>query len=474
MPAAAVRPYIYYGETRALCSHCLRLVDAKELIQDGSVYLSKRCPEHGIERVLIASDAEYWRRAREQFLKPPEQVARYNTGYRFGCPHDCGICPDHEQHGCLSLLEITDNCNLRCPTCYAASSPERASHRSLTTIERMLDRIVQNEVTPDVVQISGGEPTLHPQFFDVLSACKARPIRHLMVNTNGVRIAHDRAFAERLASYAPGLEVYLQFDSLERPALLELRGADLRDVRERALATLNELNLSTTLVVTVKRGANDGELGAIIEFALRQRCVRGVTLQPVQDAGRNVDFDPARHRLTLTEVRSRVLEQSAVFTADDIIPVPCHPECIAMAYALKTDDGAVPLTRYMDRQTLLTAGRSTISYERDIALRERLFDAFSTGHSPSTAARSLRDVLCCLPHVDAPDTLAYDRVFRLIVLQFLDRHSLDVRNARRSCVHIAHPDGRRIMPFDTYNLFYRDELEARVLEPIRSRLPVLA
>jgi uncharacterized radical SAM superfamily Fe-S cluster-containing enzyme len=156
------RPYLFYSATRALCGTCLRVVDAKELIEDGRVYLWKRCPAHGVERVLLADDAAYWRRARELYLKAPEQVAKYDTPFSHGCPYDCGICPDHEQHGCVSILEVTDHCNLRCPTCYASSGPERTTHRSLEVIERMLDRIVSNETEPDVVQVSGGEPRRTP------------------------------------------------------------------------------------------------------------------------------------------------------------------------------------------------------------------------------------------------------------------------------------------------------------------------
>ena len=187
------RPYTFYGATRALCGTCLRVVDAKEIIEDERVYLVKRCPDHGVSRVLIADDVAWFKLTREVFLKPAEQVEQHNTPVLHGCPYDCGICPDHEQHGCVSVLEVTDHCNLRCPTCYAASGPERTTHRTLATIERMLDRIVANEREPDVVQVSGGEPTTHPEFFDILDACRRRPIRHLMLNTNGIRIArHTR------------------------------------------------------------------------------------------------------------------------------------------------------------------------------------------------------------------------------------------------------------------------------------------
>ncbi len=126
-----------------------------------------------------------------------------------------------------------------------------------------------------------------------------------MVNTNGIRIAKDEAFAERLAEYMPGFEVYLQFDSFKADALLALRGADLRSVREQALERLNRLGISTTLVVTLKKGLNDDEIGQIIDYALKQPCVRGVTFQPIQAAGRLENYDPAINRLTLTEVRRR-------------------------------------------------------------------------------------------------------------------------------------------------------------------------
>ena len=312
----------------------------------------KRCPEHGHQKVLLADDVEYYRRCREVFIKPPEMPVTYNTPVKWGCPYDCGLCTDHEQHSCLSLVEICDACNLECPICYAESSPARQQFRTLDQVAFMLDAVVRNEGEPDIVQISGGEPTLHPEFFAVLDLAKQRPIRHLMVNTNGVRIAEDAAFCERLASYMPNLEVYLQFDSFQRAALLELRGADLRDVRERAVERLNRCGISTTLVVTLKKGLNDGEIGHIIDYALEQPCVRGVTFQPIQAAGRLEHFNPATDRLTLTEVRRR--------------------------------------------------GRNTILYEQDDRVRDAIFKLFATNHSPQSGANSLRELLCCLPRVSAP------------------------------------------------------------------------
>src|SRR3954466_9031010 len=219
------RPYIFYELTSSLCATCLRKVEAKVVIEDGQVFMHKWCPEHRFQKVLISTDAEYYKLSR-QTLKAGQMPLKFQTPIQYGCPYDCGLCPDHEQHSCLTLVEITDQCNLACPICYSESSPQRVgTHRSMEQIEFMLDWVARNEAEPDVVQISGGEPTIHPQFFEILDAAKRRPIKHLMVNTNGVRIAQDAVFAARLATYQPGFELYLQFDSLRATPLQALRGA---------------------------------------------------------------------------------------------------------------------------------------------------------------------------------------------------------------------------------------------------------
>ena len=454
------RPYLFYELTNSLCSTCLRKVEAKVIIEDDRVYLHKWCPIHRLQKVLISTDAGHYKLSR-QTLKPGQMPLKFNTPIKYGCPYDCGLCPDHEQHSCLTLVEVTDQCNLTCPICYSESSPRRLSHRSLEQIEFMLDCVVRNEGEPDVVQISGGEPTIHPEFFAILDAAKARPIKHLMVNTNGIRIANDPEFARKLAAYMPRFEVYLQFDSLKSEPLRVLRGTDLSDVRRKALDRLNEHNISTTLVVTLKKGLNDDEIGSILEFALKQRCVRGVTFQPIQAAGRLEDFDPSRDRLTLGEVRQQILRQFPLFKPSDVIPVPCHPDCLAMAYAIKLEDQVIPLTGLIDPKLLLHGEGNTIMYEQNAPLRGELFKLFSTAASPGSSAVSLKQLLCCLPLVQAPANITYDNIFRVIIMQFLDPYNFDVRSVKKTCVHIVHPDGR-IIPFDTFNMFYRDENQKKL------------
>ncbi len=450
------RLYTYYDFTLSLCHTCLRRVDAKIVFEAGKVFMLKNCSEHGFQKVLIATDIEYYKNIRN-YNKPSETPLRFNTKTHFGCPYDCGLCQDHEQHSCLTVIEITDRCNLTCPTCYAMSSPHYGRHRTVAEVERMLDIIVENEGTPDVVQVSGGEPTVHPDFFEIMDIARKKPIRHLMLNTNGIRIAKDFEFAKRIATYAPDFEIYLQFDSFKPEALEKLRGQDLITTRKKALEHLNELNLSTTLVVTLQKGVNDDEIGKIVEFALQQKCVRGVTFQPTQIAGRIEDFDPAKDRLTLTEVRQSILDQTNIFTAQDLLPVPCNPDALVMGYALKLAGQVFPLTRYIDPSHLLDNSRNTIVYEQDTVLREQMINIFSTGISVDRVEENMKQLLCCLPQIEAPG-LGYNNLFRIIIMRFTDAYDFDVRAIKKSCVHIVHKDGR-IIPFETMNLFYRDEKE---------------
>lgn len=457
------RTYIYYDHTISLCVECHKPISAKILFDEGKVYLSKYCKEHGHQKVLIADDVEYYKQIRN-YNKASEYPKEPHTETIYGCPYDCGICPDHEQHSCLSIVEVTDRCNLTCPTCYASSSPTHGRHKTLEEIEEMFDVIVKSEGEPDVVQISGGEPTVHPDFFKILDIAKTKPIKHLMLNTNGIRISKDKEFVRKLALYMPDFEVYLQFDSLNPEVLRVLRGEDLTEVRKKAIEHLNEFNLSTTLVVTLQKGVNDKEIGDILDFSLRQKCVRGVTFQPTSVSGRLENFNPSKDRLTLTEVRRMILEQSSVFKPNDIVPVPCNPDALAMAYALKYDGEVKPLTSLFDPEILLNASKNTIVYEQDEKLREQVMQVFTTGKSVERIGGKLTQLLCCLPNIVAPK-FSYDNLFRVIIMNFMDAYDFDVRAIKKSCVHIVSKD-KKLIPFETMNLFYREEFRDK-LEAIR-------
>src|SRR5687767_2637664 len=445
-------PWIFYGQTTSLCETCWELVPAKIIGQDNRVYYQKRCPDHGVTKTLIEEDADYWLDIR-RWLKPGDRPLYNASRTERGCPWDCGLCPDHEQHSCLAIVEINSACNLTCPVCFADSAVGKGDHRPLAELEAMLDAVVGAEGEPDLVQLSGGEPTIHPLFWEIVAAARARPIRHLMVNTNGVRIAQEEGFAERLAAVGPGFEVYLQFDSLRDEALMELRGARLGRIRRQALEQLEAAGVSTTLVCAVRQGVNDDEAAAIVEHALGWSCVRGVVFQPVQDAGRNDGFDPAVHRSTLSGLRRRIAA-GGIFEASDLVPLPCNPDQICIGYGIRSGRNVVPVTRLMEREDIVAAAPNTISFERDPALKAKVFELLSLSTVEANGESRLASLFCCLPGIEAPASLAYKDTFKVAIIQFLHRFNFDLGAVKRSCIHFATPDGR-LIPFDTYNSFYR-------------------
>jgi 7,8-dihydro-6-hydroxymethylpterin dimethyltransferase len=447
--------YIFHGQTTSLCPECLALVPAKIIMDEGNVYYLKRCKTHGVSKALVATDIAYYK-LMQDYIKPGDRPLHFQTRTEEGCPYDCGLCPDHEQHSCLGLIDVNEACNLSCPVCFADSSTARTSHRPLAEIEKMMDALVASEGEADLLQISGGEPTIHPQIIEILEAAKRRPIRHVMLNTNGIRIAQDEDFVRQLAAFKPGFEVYLQFDSLRPAVLKNLRGADLTRIRREALQMLEKHNISTTLVVVVKRGQNEDELGDIIRHALQWKCVRGITFQPVQDAGRNDGFDPSTDRFVLTDIRKAIIDAGTAFTAGDIIPLPCNPESIAIGYALRNGDKIAPITSYFPKDMLVEALPNAITFEKYPDLHKEILNFFSLATVECNNPERLDALLCCLPQVPVPEGMGYENIFRIAIVEFLDPHNFCISRVKRSCVHFVTPAGQ-IIPFDTYNLFYRDE-----------------
>jgi uncharacterized radical SAM superfamily Fe-S cluster-containing enzyme len=251
----------------------------------------------------------------------------------------------------------------------------------------------------------------------------------------------------------PRFEVYLQFDSLKRDALMALRGADLTSIRREALKALERNNVSTTLVATLKKGVNDGEIAEIVRHALTWRCVRGVTFQPIQDAGRNEGFDPKAHRIVLSQVR-RAVAEAGVFGLEDLIPLPCNPDQICIGYGLRNGGQVTPITSLFPREMFVAEVPNTVTFEAFPELRDRIFDLLSLSTAQADTTDKLAGLLCCLPEAVVPDEVAYENTFRVVISQFLDRFNFDLGTVKRSCVHFVQPDGK-IYPFDTFNAFYR-------------------
>src|SRR5215831_4499470 len=253
--------YVFYELTRSICPDCRRVVDARIIFRHNKVYMRKRCPACGPCESLVYGDAEAYV-ANARYNKPGTIPLARGTSTDQGCPYDCGLCPDHQQHTCLGIIEVNSACNMSCPLCFATAGP--GFSLTLEEVEGMLDDFVRTEGTPEVVQFSGGEPTIHPQIIDFVKAAKARGIRFVMINTNGRRNARDDDFVEQLAEVKPAF--YFQFDGFDHATSLTLRGeSDVVDEKMRALDRLAAAGLSVTIVPAIERGVNEHEIGRIVD-----------------------------------------------------------------------------------------------------------------------------------------------------------------------------------------------------------------
>jgi hypothetical protein len=420
----------------------------------------------------------------QRFNKPGTRPLTTQTEVKDGCPSDCGLCPEHKQHACLGIIEVNTGCNLDCPICFADSGSIRDKGPdgysiSLDQCATMLDAFVAAEGEPEVVMFSGGEPTIHQDILAMIDLAQERPINAVNLNTNGIRLASDKRFVAELGRRNRSgrrVNVYLQFDGLELETHRAIRGRDLREVKQRALDNCGEAGLTVTLVAAIEKGVNEHEIGPVIRFGLTHPAVRSVAFQPVTHSGRHVEFDPLT-RLTNSDVLHSVAEQLPEwFTVEDFFPVPCcAPTCRSITYLLthgRPDDedfGLVPIPRLLRVEDYLdyVANRVVPDYDIREAL-ERLWSAsaFIGTDTNDDRLRAVAEALDCADAcgVNLPTALGSitDNAFMIVVQDFLDPYTLNVRQLMKCCVEEITPDGR-LIPFCAYNsVGYREQVRAEM------------
>jgi len=466
--------YVFYELTRSICPNCRRVIDAQVILRHNKVYMRKRCPTCGPFEALVYGDAEAYV-ANGKYNKPGTIPLAFGTEAQHGCPHDCGLCPDHQQHTCLGIIEVNSVCNMDCPLCFSTAGP--GFSLTLEEVEAMLDDFVRTEGTPEVVQFSGGEPTIHPQIIDFVKAAKARGIRFVMINTNGRRIANDDKFVAQLAEVRPAF--YFQFDGFERKTGLALRGdADIVDEKIRAFDRLAAAGLNVTIVPAIERGVNEHEVGRIVDFAISHPAIRGINLQPAFHVGRHLQHDPM-HRITIPDILELIAAQTAGrFVVSDFIPVPCcFPTCNSVTYAFIDGDKVVPLPRIVNVYEYLDYLTNRAIPDFSLELRGALEGLWSSssvaGSQKSVEELTLSCQACGLPDAVTVGDLAKHMIM-IMVQDFMDPWTFNQKNLMKCCKEFLLPGGRQI-PFCAYNTIgYREQARAQLeaMAPARRRARV--
>jgi 7,8-dihydro-6-hydroxymethylpterin dimethyltransferase len=463
--------YVFYELTRSICPICRRVIDAKILLRDNKVYMAKRCPQCGPFEALVYADAEAYVRL-SKYNKPGTIPLAFGSEIHEGCPHDCGLCPDHQQHACLGIIEVNSACNMDCPLCFADASP--GFSLTLEEVEAMLDDFVRTEGKPEVVQFSGGEPTIHPQIIDFVRAAQARGIPFVMINTNGKRIAHDDRFFDQLAAVRPSF--YFQFDGFDRETYRIIRGEpDILDEKFRALDRLAAAGLNVTLVPAVERGVNEHEVGRIIDFATQHPAVRGINFQPAFHAGRHIQHDPLQ-RMTIPDILKLIEEQTAgKFLASDFVPVPCcFPTCNSVTYAFIDGDKVTPLSRIVNVNDYLDYITNRVMPDFSLEIRkalEGLWSSSSVSGSQKSAEQFAFSCQACGISEGLTIGDIANNMLMIMLQDFMDPWTFNQKNLMKCCKEFLLPGGKQI-PFCAYNsVGYREQARAQLeaMEPARAR-----
>jgi uncharacterized radical SAM superfamily Fe-S cluster-containing enzyme len=474
--ATPIRPYAFLGTTQSLCPQCLALVPAKILRRGQRVYFRKACPDHGTRDDFVCSDAAWYDRM--EFALPARMPAKFGVEPSRGCPYDCGLCTEHEQHTCIGVLEITSSCNLTCPMCYAGSAPG-GKHLSLADCKRQIDALVAAEGRAEICQLSGGEPTVHPQFAEVLEYALSREIDYVMINTNGIRFARDAELVDLVARHKDRVEIYFQMDGLVDAVNEKLRGERLLETKLAALDRLDEAGLHVTLVCTLQGGVNDDQMGPLVEFGVARPHITGISFQPATYSGRHVLPADLERRITFPDVIRGVAEQTGgLFAESDFLPLPCaHPNCHQIAIAYRTGGTAVPVSRFIDAQANFDLLANGISFTREKA--RELIGQYLARQSccgggcgtqqvpdPKFQVQSSTPTLNLeLGTLNSPaddffagvlaEKLGAENLFRITITSFLDAYNFDVRRVMKCCTHHVLPSGH-VIPFCAYNVLYRN------------------
>ena len=473
------RPYTIEEYTRTVCPHCFKersrradeegtFIDGMLTRHVGSIWMRRWCPTHGETESLYEEDAAIFR-TRAGWQTPTTTVTPDRPGNFKGFPvgYNDGLPTSHGQHSCILLLNVTQNCNYSCPTCYAAAlspgSPISHDKPSLDDLLRTVDTTIEREGGKlSVCMLSGGEPTLRRDLPEILEALANRPVTRVLLNTNGRRILRDPGMVDLLVKHRKKVEVYLQFDAVEPGPYVELRGEDVLAEKLRTLDILNENAIFTTLVMTVKRGVNEDMVSQVLQFGLDRPYVSGVAFQPVFGSGRGTGIDP-QSRTTPTGVIKRLAE-SGTLDQNAFIPLPCsHRDCCDIAYLIRDGAGQwkslVDLIGRDELKKWIHLVANTISFENasdavKVLLKEGVIQRVLSEQQGASSLQIAADLvrMCdCVPGVtdlvlgiknkffnksDSFEEIA-KRTFRVTVKMFMDADTFHEHRIRQCCVHVG-------------------------------------
>jgi 7,8-dihydro-6-hydroxymethylpterin dimethyltransferase len=460
MPRLKERDYTYFTTVRGMCRRCRTVGPARVFFRDGRVWQESLCPCGPQTPSLIAADSEWYLSEVVRAMPDRSPIAGAKPP-KLGCPHDCGPCTWHASPCQLPVLSITNACNLRCPICFTYNRDDRIYAMSVEEMRRTADWIVESTGRVDLINITGGEPTLHPHLLDILDACRRPEIGRITMNSNGIRLADDADLCRQLAER--GVYVILSLNTFDPDVSRRMHGVDLTEVKRRAIENLAAAGVRVTLLNVMLRGVNENAVGGIFELMRRYDNLLSLTVQTMTYTGQGGGgFERGRHIPVDEATRIVCRESNGILQSDDFSTRPAaHPLCYRIAYMLKTGDEFLPFTRFASKEQiepLLADSYLIRAADGEDFFRDAVNRLYADGRDGHLAAlRRLVERL--YPKNEKLDDFARQRIAEssvrtVYVHAHMDEDTFDCSRAML-CPDLVPAEPGRWIPACTYNLFYR-------------------
>jgi len=481
--------------TQSICPDCNMILDAEVFERDGKVFMTKTCPTHGECEELYFGSYEMYQKFSTYWMDGKGAHAPNVMIDKCSCPTNCGLCTNHLSHTGLANIIITNRCDLTCWYCffYVKKGLEGAYlyEPTLEQVRAMAKTLrAERPIPGNSLQITGGEPMLRENIFDVIKILKEEGIDHIQMNTNGIRLAIDPDLMRHIRE-AGVSNLYLSFDGVT-PRTNPKNHWEI----PYALENARKNGMNIVFVPTVIKSINDHELGGIIRYAQKYLdVVHAVNFQPVSLTGRLTKKERGKYRITIPDCIKRIEEQTnGEIPEDGWFPVPsCMPltnvieqfsktpkyelsihfACGAGTYVFEDAETRklVPLTSFVDIKGLLEyfeeksdeikSGRNRYLTMLEVVRKLNAFVERSKQPKGLDLAKMFASILVKRNFNSVGSW--HGRSLFLGMMHFQDKYNEDLERLQRCDIHYLTPD-MRIIPFCAFNVipeWYRDRIQKK-------------
>jgi uncharacterized radical SAM superfamily Fe-S cluster-containing enzyme len=460
MPRLEERDYTYFTTVRGMCRSCRKIVPARVFFRSEKVYQESLCPDCGGSPALIASDKNWYL---ENVLRsmPDRSMLRGAHPPRRGCPFDCGPCAWHASPCQLPVISVTNACNLGCPICFTYNRKDPLYYMSADAMQKTVDWIIESSERVDLINITGGEPTLHPQIVDILKCCKRAEIGRVTMNSNGLKLAEDEALCEQLA--ALGVYVILSFNTFDPEVSKKMHGRDVVEAKLRAIENLTRAGVKMTLLNVMMRNTNEDATEGILDLMRTNDNILTLTVQTMTYTGQGGGKWQNRAHIPVDEAAKIVCDHSqGALRFSDFLPRPsAHPLCYLTCYLIRGGEDFLPLARFAPREKIQFLMKD--SYLICLENEENFFrDAINELYAKNEIAHLalFRQLIDRLFPSDKKlgaferQRIAESAVRAVYIHAHMDEDNFDCSRAML-CPDLVPAQPGRLIPACTYNLFYR-------------------